>query len=75
MLEKRDDKVEQINRHQKEDEILLQAIIRNVERQFNESLNNIKGITLSNVINLINLIRLCIIPTLLFLYFFFFIFS
>lgn len=74
MLDERDDEVEQINRQQNEDEILLQAIIRNVQRQLNESLNNIKSITLSDVINfalqLFHLIRLCIVSNYIILYIF-----
>lgn len=43
--------VNRIDRQWNEDEIIINSNIRGVERQREESLDNIKSITLSNVIN------------------------
>lgn len=46
-LDQTDAQVNKLNRHQNEDEISLQLIARGVQRQQEESLNNVKSITLS----------------------------
>lgn len=48
-LNQTDTEVSEINRQQNEDEILLQSITCAVQLQQEESLNNVKSITLSNV--------------------------
>lgn len=40
--------IDNIHRQQNEDEISLQSITQGVQRQLEESLNNVKSITLSN---------------------------
>lgn len=54
-----DTEVSKIDRQWNEDEILIESIIRGVERQHEDSLDNIKSITLSNVINIALLHLLC----------------
>lgn len=51
-LDQTDDETDKLNRWQNEDEISLQSITRGVQRHQEESLNNVKSITLSKAINL-----------------------